>query len=116
KGEINYQKHGDHVLSAAEVFALLNEYVALRASGKKVESLTLESPLGPTSRLAKMTDKVTTDDSQFERTAADVADYLKKHGRLPGIVWLGSEQVTPEAYLAALAKVALELMAGKKIP
>jgi hypothetical protein len=117
KSEITYQRHGDYTLSAAEVFALLNEYVALRAAGKKTDGIELEaSPLGPTSRLAKMTEKLTTDDSQFTRTAQDVADYVKKHGRLPGIVWLGSAQATPEAYLSAVAKVALDLMAGKKVP
>lgn len=117
RSEVNHQKHGDYSLSAAEVFALLNEYVALRVADRKTDSITLtSSPLGPTSRLAKMTEKVTTDDSQFTRTVDDVAGYLKKHGRLPGTVWLGSSGVTPEAYLTALAKVALELMAGKKVP
>jgi hypothetical protein len=114
---ITHQKHGDYTLSAAEVFLLLNRYVVLRTTEKKTDSITLDaSPLGPTSRLAKMTEKVTTDDDQFTRTAADVAEYVEKHDRLPGIVWLGSVQVTPEAYLAALAKVALDLMEGKQVP
>jgi hypothetical protein len=115
--EVSFQKHGNHALAASEVFDLLNRYVALRTAGKTVESITLEgTPLGPTSRVAALTEKVTTDDSQFTRTCADVAEYVKKHGRLPGTVWLGSTAVPPESYLAALAKVALELLAGRRVP
>jgi hypothetical protein len=115
--DIGFQKHGDYVLAASEVFDLLNRYVALHTAGKSVESLVLEqTPLGPTSRVARMMEKVTTDDSQLTRTCADVADYIHKHGRLPGTVWLGSTAVSPEAYLAALAKVAMELMEGRAVP
>ena len=115
--EVGFQKHGDHALSASEVFDLLNRYVALHTAGKKVEALHLEdTPLGPTSRVVRLSEKVTTDDSQFARTSADVAEYVKKHGRLPGAVWLGSTAVPPEAYLRALAKVALELLAGRTLP
>ncbi len=99
------------------MFALLNRYVALRTAGKAVEALTLDdAPLGPTSRVVPLRERVTTDESQFVRTCADVDDYLKKHGRLPGAVWLGSTAVPPESYLAALAGVALELLAGRKVP
>jgi hypothetical protein len=59
---------------------------------------------------------VSTDYSQFTRTCADVADYVGKHKRLPGAVWLGSTPVPPEAYLAALAKVALRLLGGGSVP
>jgi hypothetical protein len=115
--EVGFQKHGDCTLAASEVFDLLNRYVALRLAGKTVERLEVkETPLGPTSRVVPLTEKVTTDDSQFGRTCADVAGYLKKHRRLPGAVWLGSTAVPPEAYLAALAKVAQELLAGRPMP
>jgi hypothetical protein len=115
--EVSFQKHGDYTLTASEMFDLLSRYVALRAAGKAVDELVLhDTPLGPTSRVAPWRDKVTTDDSQFIRTCADVVDYVKQHGRLPGAVWLGSTAVPPEAYLTALAKVALELMAGGKVP
>ena len=59
---------------------------------------------------------VTVDSSQFLRTAHDVADSIRVQGRVPGTVWLGSMGVTPEAYLAALAKVVTTVMEGKDIP
>jgi WD40 repeat protein len=115
--EVGFQKHGEYALAASEVFDLLNRYVAGQTAGKKVESVELEdTPLGPTSLVARMTEEVTTDDSQFTRTCADVAEYVRKHGRLPGAVWLGSTAVSPEAYLKALAKVALELLPGRPVP
>jgi hypothetical protein len=115
--EITFQTHGDHALSASEVLDLLNRYVILRGSGKGLEALSLSStPLGPTGRVTPLEETVTTDASQFLRTAADVGEYLRKHGRVPSAVWLGSTPVPPEAYLATLAKVALELLAGRPIP
>ncbi len=115
--EVSFQKHGEYALTASEVFDLLNRYVALRAAGKTVDSIELEqTPLGPTSRVADLSEKVATDDSQLTRTCADVADHVKKHGALPGAIWLGSTAVPPESYLAALAKVALELLDGRGVP
>ena len=114
---IDYQSHGDFTLAPSEVFALLNRVVANAASDKKTATLTLnDTPLGPTSRVVSLKEAVTTDDSQFGRTAIDVDAYLAKHGRLPGAVWLGSTAVPPEAYLRALAPIAAGLLAGKPIP
>ena len=59
---------------------------------------------------------MTTDWSQFRRTAADVADFIKKQGRIPSSVWLGSTPVPPEAYLRTLAAVAKDLLDGKEPP
>jgi hypothetical protein len=115
--DVTFQRHGDFTLSASEVLDLLNSYVVLHGSEKKAESLSLTStPLGPTGRVTEMEGPVTTDASQFLRTAADVADYMRKHGRVPSAVWLGSTPVPPEAYLRALAKVALELLADRPVP
>ena len=59
---------------------------------------------------------MTTDWNQFVRTAADLGDYLRRHGRVPSTVWLGSTGVPPEAYLAALARVVGGVMDGKPNP
>src|SRR5262249_107250 len=59
---------------------------------------------------------VTTDWSQFTRTAADVADFVSKQQRVPTSVWLGSLPVPPEAYLNALARVTADLVDGKAPP
>jgi hypothetical protein len=115
--EISFQRCKGYTLSASEVFALLNEYVAERAAGRTPDSLEVkEPPFGPTSVSPVVADGTTTDWSQFSRTAADVADFVRKQHRVPGTVWLGSKPVSPEAYLRALAPVALDLMDGKQPP
>src|SRR5262245_44431678 len=89
--DVTFQKHAGYTLAASEVFFLLSEVLAGEASGKPVKEVKLtDTPLGPTGRLAPLEQAVTTDDSQLTRTSIDVADYLRKHGRLPGAVWLGS--------------------------
>jgi hypothetical protein len=115
--EVGYQKRKNCALSASEILWLLNEYVAARSAGRDPETIVLkDTPLGPTGTLPILTETVTTDASQFTRTSADVADYLKKHGRVPSAVWLGGMPVPPEAYLRSLASVARELLIGKALP
>ncbi len=111
--EPSFQTLKGYSLSASEVFALLNAYVAQLP----VERLTLsKTPLGPTGRLPALTETITTDANQFRRTSRDVADYLDKHGRIPSAVWLGSRSVPPEAYLSALARTARLRIDGKPWP
>ncbi len=115
--DITFQTHGDCTLSASEVFDLLNRCVSLRAAKQPIKALVLNgTPLGPTGKGPVLEEKVTTDASQFLRTSKDVDDYLRKHGRIPTTVWLGSTPAPPEAYLRALATVAGELLAGKPVP
>ncbi|MHB1427016.1 MAG: hypothetical protein ACYC3I_27995, partial [Gemmataceae bacterium] len=111
--EVSFQEHPQFSLSAGEVFALLNAYVAERPADALMVQKT---PLGPTGRVPLMTETVTTDASQFQRTCRDVADYLDKHGRIPSAVWLGSRPVPPEAYLTALARIAQLRLNGETMP
>jgi hypothetical protein len=115
--ELNFQKRDNYALSPAEVFVLLNRYVADQAAGKTTKTLELPfAPLGPTSAVVSQADPVETNASQFGRTAQDVDEYVRKRGRLPSAVWLGSVAVPPEAYLKALAEVAGELAVGRPMP
>ena len=41
---------------------------------------------------------------------------LYRHERVPSAVWLGGVRIPPEAYLRALARVAVELLDGKPVP
>lgn len=112
--EVTFQTRKDYSLSASEIFALLN---ASMDRSRDADAITLaKTPLGPTGRVPVLTASVTTDASQFQRTCRDVADYLEKHGRIPSAVWLGSRPVPPEAYLVALARMALLRLSGKESP
>jgi hypothetical protein len=115
--EVSFQESQEYALSASEVFALLNDYVAEHSAGHAPEGVELKvTPLGPTGRVPLLAETVTTDASQFRRTSVDVADFLRKQGRIPTAVWLGSRPVPPEAYLAALARIAQALLDGKPMP
>ena len=114
KEHVSFQRREGYALAAGEIFTLLNDYVAERAAGKSPSSVELTTtPYGPSSPVASLSGPVRTDWSQFGRTAADVADFLAQHGRIPTSVWLGSVAVPPEAYLNALAHVTIDLVDGK---
>src|SRR5262249_9066181 len=71
--ELGFQMRNNYALAPAEIFVLLNRYVAEQAAGKSVKTLELPfSPLGPTSAVVTQAEAMQTDASQFTRTAADV--------------------------------------------
>lgn len=114
--EIDHQQHGDLTLAPSEILWLLNEsFVAMGKGGQGGVKLPA-TPYGPTGHEPAMTADATTDASQFERTALDVAEFMRKQQRVPSAVWLGSTPITPEAYLAALAKTILDRCDGKPTP
>src|SRR5437763_438051 len=85
------------MLAESEVFALLNDFVRERSAGRERAAVELTgTPHGPSSRVPVLLKEVTTTGSQFTRTAADVADLLRKQRRIPSTVWLGSVAVPPE--------------------
>jgi hypothetical protein len=114
---VTFQRHGDYALAPSEVFTLLNEYVAERGAGHNPAGITLRgTPYGPSEAGHALARPATTDWSQFTRTAADVADFVRKQGRVPTSVWLGSVRVPPEAYLRSLAEVTAALVGGRPAP
>ena len=116
-GAIDYQTHGDYALTPSEILLLLNKYFVDRSAGRKpVATMLKDTPFGPTGAAPAMADLVRTNASQFRRTALDVDDFVAKQGRVPSAVWLGSTAVTPEAYLAALARIVVDLIDGKLMP
>ena len=117
KEDVTFQRRGNMALSASEVFALLNTYVAQRGTGHEPTFVAWQgTPYGPATAVASQAGPVTTDWSQFTRTAVDVADSLQRQGHTPPSIWLGSVAVPPEAYLNALARVTIELVDGKPPP
>src|ERR1043166_2551051 len=109
--DTNFQVRGDVSLAPSEIFLLLNTLVVQR--GKGAVKLA-ETPYGTSAPVTALDEPVTIDWNQFARTAVDVEAYLKRQGRIPTTVWLGSKGVPPESYLAALARAAIELINGKE--
>jgi hypothetical protein len=100
----------DYILPASDDAALrladwlTNEGVRAIVAVGKAENAALprleSTPLGPTGDVPVQSSPVTTDASQFRRTAIDLADFIRKQGRIPSSVWLGSKPVPPEAFSA----------------
>jgi hypothetical protein len=60
---------------------------------------------------------LSTDRSQFLRTAQDVESFMAQEGRVPSAIWVGSVPVTPESWLVACASIgARHLFAGRRPP
>jgi hypothetical protein len=117
KEGVTFQTHGDHALSASEVFWLLNGYFLRLIAGEGgVDTPFAGTPYGPTNPVSPLAEPVETSWSQFVRSAQDVAEYLRKHQHIPPTVWLGSRPVPPEAYLVALARLMVDRMDGKLLP
>lgn len=114
---VSFQTHADYALSASEVFALLNSYVARATAGGAGDSFQVtETPYGPASDPPQVTSAVQVPWEQFSQTVQDVASYLGRNHQIPTAVWLGSTAVPPEDYLVALADVARTLLAGSAAP
>lgn len=114
---VRFQQTAECALAPSETFGLLNEYLRERLAGRTPESVVLRStPYGPTNIVFPQMGPVATNKSQVMRTTEDVGGYLKKHGRIPNRVWLGSVSVPPEAYLRAMAQWTLDVVDGKPFP
>jgi hypothetical protein len=111
---INFQIRDQYALSAAEIFTLLNSSVATYSTERKTnQQFTLTGTIfGPSEKgpIEEGTLEVTW--SQVQRTAIDVADYLQKHGCIPSTVWLGSSGISPETYMATIARIIPAISAG----
>lgn len=114
---ITFQRREEHALAASEVFFLVNECLARRGDEGQAQPILLDqTPDGPSQRGTPLAGEVTADWSQVTRTAADVADLVRKERRVPSTVWLGSTGVPPESYLSGIAPVVASLIAGKAAP
>ncbi len=114
---VSFVQVGDLYLSAAEVFTILNTFVARSMKEDRIDSVRLEgAPFGPgrASIEFKAEQKATT--NQMMRTAVDLQDYMARHRMIPNAVWLGSLDVPPEVYLQGLASLTLSLLEGKEVP
>jgi hypothetical protein len=115
--EPGFQRHESFALSAAEIFAILCEFVAApRTDAQDTVVKYPGSPYGPTSAVMPLEEPVIVEREQFLRSVADVADSVRRLGRIPSAVWLGSRSVPPEAFLRSLALVASNIADGKPNP
>jgi hypothetical protein len=104
--EVSFQVQDSYNLTASEVFALLNKFVAGVVGRRASEPIMLDgTPYGPASPPVQFSEKFEMPWGDFAATVLDVADELDKTDQIPNAVWFGSKAVPAESYLVALAQV-----------
>ena len=103
---VSFQVYEDYALSASEVLALLNKFAVQTLRGRGSDPIMLDgTPYGPDARSAALDHTVEIPWNQFSRTSQDVEGFLEANRRVPSVIWFGSQGVSPESYLVALAGV-----------
>jgi hypothetical protein len=105
---IDFQVFNRYALSASEIFALLNSFVAAAVTDRMNGPITLHAtPYGPASARNNLETGSLHEVSwnQFSRTVLDVRDYVEKTSSIPSVIWMGSSAASPESYLLALSTI-----------
>ena len=115
--EITFQTLEGYALSAADVFGLLTDATAAFVERNEWPSTTKIRPLyGPARVYTPSTGGTRSSRfrwSAFAQAVRDTSDFCRTSHRLPDEVWVGAESISPADYLATLAGVFEELIAGK---
>jgi hypothetical protein len=103
--EITFRKYETYSLSAAEIFAILTNSL-LAQSGDRAARITSISLLGPNRSFVRgagqpVLSSVTGE--EFITAVREVVAYCRRTGRIPGEIWIGSNSISPQDYLATVA-------------
>jgi hypothetical protein len=103
-------------LSPAEVFFLLNSFMASYLEKQQVPSkVALKFIYGPKRGIEGSAGLVSISKNQFAATCLDVHSALLTDGSIPSEVWIGSQAISPANYLATLAAAVEELIQKGRI-
>lgn len=103
--EVNFQVLEAYTLSPAEIMTLIAELLTAQPGAD--QGLVLTSTIyGPSLPPPQMAEAVEVSWSQFERSVHDLDRFIEHNHQIPNAVWLGSQTVTPEAFLVAMARIA----------
>jgi len=107
---VTFQTRDTYTLAPSEVLKILNRFAVRKINGPGTGFITLEgTPYGPSSHFAELHQRITIPWAQFSRTVLDVENFLEKNRQVPSAIWFGSQAVSPESYLTALAEVVVAL-------
>lgn len=112
--EISFEQEGGVALSAAEVFWLLNEALvaALNGAPPQIKWQALDGPAHEFQPGAGSVRPATVRWEAFAAATRDTAEFCRTQRRVPAAIWMGSNNLSPQDYLATLG-AALETTLGK---
>ena len=115
ESEVNFQVLGAYALSPAEIMTLIAELMTAQPGAD--HGVVLPSAIyGPSLPSPQMTEAVEVSWSQLERSVHDLYRFIQHNHQIPNTVSLGSQNVTPEAFLVAMAKIAKKGADGGTLP
>jgi hypothetical protein len=113
---ITFWTSSGYSLSPAEVFFLLNSFMAGYFEKQQVPSeAVLKFIYGPKRGSQGSAGLVSISSSQFAATCLDVQSALLADGHIPSEIWIGSKAISPANYLATLAVADEELIQKGRI-
>ena len=119
-GEITFQKRDGYVVSAADVFVLLN--TALESFIERqalVQAIPLETVYGP-AREFKPSEGAASSRAYswtaFAEAVRGTGAFVRSYKQLPAEIWIGSESLSPADYLATLAGAFVAVAASGAAP
>ena len=125
-GGATFYRGPEYTLSAGEILAILNKFVAGIVRKRAAEPGTVRNgaaPVlleraiaGPSSDPPEIARPEQVSWGDFERTVLDVSDRLDRTHQVPSAVWFGSFGVPPESYQKALAEVCATLVSRGERP
>ena len=118
--EITFQKFDGYALSGADVFAILNDaMVSYLESSEFPKSTKLTMLYGPARVYfpsAGGTKSSAVPWPAFVSAVRETVLYYRTNQRIPDEIWVGTESISPENYLATLAAVIEDLISSGKTP
>lgn len=114
--QVYYQSLDGLTLSAAEILAMLTEFLAATLSGDSPAGAVCEHYDGPALPAADTISGFTATLDEFVATVRATPQFLRRHGRLPDFVPVGERWVSLEDYLVALARVVATLLGSGSLP
>lgn len=115
--EITFQRVGDVTLSSAEVFALLNHSLQEALKNLSPPAVLWAGIAGPTrpfkSPLGRTRPTTISWDSLIA-ASRDNSIYESGNPHIPNEIWFGVDSISPEDYLATIAKAYEDITLGKK--
>jgi hypothetical protein len=118
--DITFQRLDGYTLSAADMFGLLTDAMAVFVERQALPSTARVTALDGPARMYTPSPGTTSTSSipwsAFAQAVRDTADYCRTSHRLPDEVWVGAESMSPADYLATLARTFEDLSASGKAP
>jgi len=116
-GGTTFYRGRDYALTAGEILAVLNKFVAGIFRQRAAEPILVDHAIaGPSSDPPELARPAEVSWSEFERAVLDVSDRLDRTHQVPSAVWFGSLSVPPESYLKSLAEVSATLVSRGERP